>query len=201
MKELAMGLTDSYDVIVMDFRGHGKSKGLFYWTSKEYKDLLAVIGFAKPQYDGIAVIGFSLGGATALITASKTPLIKSMIVVSAPTDFDKIEFRFWELDPKIDLQYSILGEGRIGKGVKPGPWWYKKEKPIECVDKIKAPILYIHGQDDWLIKPWHSEALYKKTYSKKRLVIIKKGPHAEYLIKTHKEETIRAIRDWLKETL
>src|SRR3990167_5046258 len=34
MKELGKSLGDEYDVILMDFRGHGNSSGLFSWTSK-----------------------------------------------------------------------------------------------------------------------------------------------------------------------
>ena len=39
LKKLKDNLMDSYDVIMFDFRGHGKSSGLFYWTSKEELDL------------------------------------------------------------------------------------------------------------------------------------------------------------------
>ena len=188
-------------MIAFDFRGHGKSGGLFYWTSKEFLDLQTVLEYAKKQYQKISVIGFSLGAATTLITASKTNLIDSVISVSAPSEFEKIEYRFWELDFENDIIYNLFGEGKHGKGVRPGPWWFKKEKPIDCVGKIKVPIFYIHGQADWLIKPWHSEELFKKTNSKKHLAIIKNGPHAEYLIRKNKEETVNLIKDWLAETL
>ena len=124
----------------------------------------------------------------------------SLISVSAPADFEKIEYHFWKLDFENDIVYN-LGDGKIGKGIRPGPWWLKKEKPIDCVGKIKIPVFYIHGQADWLIKPWHSEDLYKKTNSKKRLAIIKNGPHAEYLIRKNKKETIQLIKEWFKETL
>jgi len=61
LKELGKELSDGYDVIIMDFRGHGESKGLFYWTTKEYLDLEAVLKFARERYKKIGVIGFSLG--------------------------------------------------------------------------------------------------------------------------------------------
>lgn len=201
MKELGEALAGEYDVIIMDFRGHGKSGGWFHWTSKEYLDLEAVLEFARKKYEKIGVIGFSLGAATSLITASQNELITSLIAVSGPTEFEKIEYRFWELDPENDLMYSLIGKGRIGKGVRPGPFWFKKHKPIDRVEHIKCPVLYIHGESDWLIKPWHSEELYKKTTSKKHLVMIKKGPHAEYLVRKNKEETVKLIREWFKETL
>lgn len=201
LKELGQALANQYDVLIMDFRGHGKSGGLFYWTSKEYLDLEAVLGYAKTHYQRIGVIGFSLGAATSIIAASETDGIDTVISISAPSEFEKIEYRFWELDVENDIFYNLIGEGRVGKGVRPGPFWLKKDKPIHRVEQIKCPIFYIHGESDWLIKPWHSEELYKKTPTKKCLSIIKNGPHAEYLIRKNKEETIKLIREWLDETL
>jgi len=203
LQDLGKALVGDYDVILMDFRGHGKSKGLFYWTTKEYIDLIAVLEEVKDEYDRIGVIGFSLGAATSIITASKTDLIDSLISVSAATEFEKIQFFFWDLDVENDILYNLTGDGSIGKGVRPGPFWLKKEKPINCVANVKCPILFIHGESDWLIKPSHSQILYEKTKSKKGIALIKDGPHAEYLLREskNKEETITLIRNWFKETL
>ncbi len=201
LKELGRALSDQYDVVIMDFRGHGKSEGLFYWTTKEYLDLEAVLAWARPQYQKIGVIGFSLGAAISLITAARTDSIDSLVAVSSPAEFEKIEYRFWELDMGSDVFYNLVGEGRFGKGVKPGPFWLKKNKPIELVEKIKAPVFYIHGEADWLIKPWHSQELFRKTKSPKKLTIIKNGPHAEYLILKNKNETVELLHNWFNETL
>lgn len=185
----------------MDFRGHGQSQGLFYWTAKEYLDLQAVLGYARQQYARIGVIGFSLGAASGIIAASKTDGMKSLVCVSAPTELKKIEFHFWKLDIENDIVYNLTSQGRAGKGVRPGPFWLKKDTPIQSLDKINIPIMYIHGNADWIIKPWHSEALFARTRSLKRIRIIDKGLHAEYLIRKNKEETVSAIQEWFKETL
>lgn len=201
LKQLAKDLSVNYDIALIDFRGHGKSEGLFNWTSKEYMDLLALLDELKTSYDSIGVIGFSLGAATTVITATKTDLINSIVLVSPPSEFEKIEYRLWELDFKLDIKYSLFGEGRIGKGVRPGPWWLKKEAPIKLVNQIKQPILYIHGTRDWIIKPWHAQALFDKTLSKKKIMIIDNGPHAEYLMLTHHDVLSSSIEEWFKETL
>ncbi len=201
LRELGQALEDRFDILLMDFRGHGKSGGLFYWTSKESLDLQAVLNYAKKHYKKIGVIGFSLGAATSIITASQVDGIDAMIAVSAPTEFERIEYRFWEMDMENDIFYNLVGGGRIGKGVRPGPFWLKKDKPIRRVEQMKCPVLYIHGEADWLIKPWHSQELYKRTPTPKRLAIIKNGPHAEYLIRKNKKETIGLIREWFQETL
>ncbi len=201
LKELGESLDNQYDIIIMDFRGHGQSSGLFYWTSKEYLDLEAVLEFAGKNYDKVGLIGFSLGAATSLIAASRNRAVGSVISVAGPTELNKIEYRFWELSFENDILYNWFGRGKVGKKVWPGPFWHKKHKPIEVVDKIQCPVMYIHGEVDWLIKPWHSEALYKKTTSPKHLAIIKGGPHAEYLVRKNKIEIVGLIKNWLKETL
>jgi hypothetical protein len=201
LKQLGESLNDQYDVILFDFRGHGQSKGFFYWTSKEYLDLLSVIEFAGKSYEGIGLIGLSLGAATSIIAASKTTLVNSIVAISAPTELGKIDFRFWKIDVKNDLFYNLFGLGRQGKGVRPGPFWFRKERPLEIVKKTQVPIFYIHGDSDWVIRYWHSEELYKNTMALKRLSIIKNGPHAEYLFLEHKDEMLRLIREWFHETL
>ena len=98
--------------------------------------------------------------------------------------------------------YTLFtSEGRKGRGFRPGPFWLKKERPIDNVAKLSIPVLYIHGGKDWVISPWHSKALYEKTNSTKKLVMIKKGPHAEYLMKNSKKELAEEIRKWFEQTL
>ena len=201
LKELGKVLADTCDVILLDFRGHGQSRGIFYWTTKEHLDLMAVLKEVRTSYKKIALIGFSLGAAVSIITAAQGKDIDSLISVSAPVEFEKIEYRFWELDVENDILYNLIGEGKIGKGVWPGPFWLKKDKPINVISAITAPILFLHGEADWLIKPWHSQALYEKTLSKKQINIIKNGPHAEYLLRKNRNETIGLIKTWLHETL
>ncbi len=199
--QLAKDLNHEFDVIIFDFRGHGLSQGLFYWTSREYLDLLAVVEFAKKHYVKIGVIGFSLGAATSIIAASKTAHIDSIVAVSAPTEFGKINYRFWKLDIKNELFYNLFGKGRHGKGVRPGPFWFNKEKPLDLVKKMQTPIFYIHGDKDWVVDHRHSEKLHSHTLGFKRLNIIKDGPHAEYLFKKYPDKLLMLSRAWFHETL
>jgi len=100
------------------------------------------------------------------------------------------------LDIRNELFYNLFGQGRHGKGVRPGPFWYRKEKPLEIVKKIGTPIFYIHGDADWVVRHWHSEEMYKNTAAFKRLSIIKNGPHADHLFRECKDEMLCLIRDW-----
>ncbi len=202
LRKMALTLSDEYDVISFDFRGHGESQGLYYWTAKEYLDLESILNYAQESYNKIGAIGFSLGAAASLIAVPKISFMQSLIVVSAPVQFGKIDFHFWELDVEENILYNLIGQGRIGKGVRPGPFWLKKENPIDCVAAISIPVFFIHGEDDWLIKPWHSQELFhKKILGEKRLEIIPSGTHAEYLFRRDPSGIIQLFKTWFKFTL
>lgn len=200
-KQLAQSLNADYDVIVFDFRGHGQSEGLFSWTSKEYLDLLAIIEFANRHYLKTGVIGFSMGAATSIIAASKTPGIQSIIAVSGLTQMGRIDYHFWNMSLNDDLFYNWFGQGAQGKGVRMGPFWHKKEKPIDLVKMIKTPIFYIHGNRDWVVRPWHSHHLHAQTSAFKRLAIIEEGQHAEFLFKGQGPQMLKLVKEWFYETL
>lgn len=202
LQRLAQHLTQQYDVFMFDFRGHGKSSGLFTWTSKEGQDLNAALDFLNGRYKKIGIIAFSVGGSIAINVLSRKQRADSFVCVSAPSAMSKIDYQWWWLSWNDDFVYTLLTkEGRKGKGVRPGPFWLAKEKPIDNVEKLTIPILYIHGERDWVVKPWHSQALFDKTTSKKRLVFVKDGLHAEYLIRGFPEKFFTEIDQWFQQTL
>ncbi|MBD3264586.1 MAG: alpha/beta fold hydrolase [Candidatus Omnitrophica bacterium] len=204
LQKLAQSLGDEYDIFMFDFRGHGKSGGFFSWVSREGKDLRAVLKHIEGKYDKTGIIAFSLGASICINTLAelstvwaKSPGIDSLVCLSPPCELKKIDYKFWFLNWREDLIYTLFtAEGRKGKGVRPGPFWLKKKKPAEEVSKLKIPVFYIHGDKDWVVKPWHSQVLYNNTKSEKRLLMIKGGPHAEYLLKEFSGQIVPAIKRW-----
>ena len=203
---LFRGITEAfskeYDVIVFDFRGHGKSSGRFSWTAHEQKDLRAITAYAKDNhYEKIGVIGFSLGAAIALIEASNHQNIDSLISVSAPADLESMDYHFWEKDMWEDLRLNFGVKGR-GKGIRPGNHFLEKIRPIDIVDKISPmPVLFLHGEKDWLIKPNHSQRLFEKANNPKALTIIKDGGHAERMFDVFPDQFMKICLDRFRETL
>ncbi len=199
---IAEAFNRHYDVITFDFRGHGKSSGLFSWTSQEPRDLRAVVAYAKKkEYAKVGVMGFSLGASTTLIEAAQSPGIHSVIAVSAVSDFNKIDARFWEPDMLEDLKINIGKKGR-GKGVRPGNPFLPKIRPLDVVDKIAPrPVLFVHGEKDWLIKPSHSKMLFERARDPKALEIIEGAGHAERIFDAFPDRFEALCVDWFRKTL
>ncbi len=202
LQQLAEALGAEFDIFMFDFRGHGESSGVFTWTSKEGNDLRAVLNFITPLYPKIGLVAFSIGASVSINVLANDKRVNSLICVSAPSDMSKIDYWIWALDWKGDAAYLLFDrKGRIGKGVRPGPFWLAKEKPIDNIGKITIPVMFIHGSRDWVIRPWHSEALFKKAGGMKKIVSIKNGPHAEYLMRDYPEQFVREVKNWFLDTL
>jgi pimeloyl-ACP methyl ester carboxylesterase len=202
LQQLAQALKGEYDIFMFDFRGHGKSSGIFTWTSHEGSDLQAVLDFIAPQYSKKGLIAFSMGASISINVLAHDKHVDSFICVSAPSDMSRIDYRFWDLDWRGDVVHALLNpRGWVGKGVRPGPFWLSKEKPIDNIGKITIPTLFIHGSRDWVISPWHSEALYKKAGGVKKITSIKNGPHAEYMMRDYPEQFLSEVKKWFLDTL
>ena len=84
----------------------------------------------------------------------------------------------------------------------PGNPFLKKIRPIDIVDQISpTPILFIHGEKDWLIHPKHSRKLFEKAKERKALNIIEGGGHAERLFDMFPDQFENACVKWFQETL
>lgn len=202
MRRIADAVSAKYDTIIFDFRGHGDSGGKFSWSAKEHLDLDAVLNYAKScGYKRMGILAFSLGAAASVIVAGKRDDIDSIVLVSCPMSFWKINYHFWEPEMLSDLKDNIEC-GWEGKGARVASVLMRKPKPIEYIKKIKdTPVFFIHGDSDWIIKDSHSRKLYAAAKTHKRLEIIKNGLHAERLIQKYPEKMRSLIGSWFAETL
>lgn len=186
----------SYDVLCMDFRGHGRSGGWYTFMAKELLDIDAVIKYAKSKnYQKIHLAGFSLGAGIAVIYSEHNPDISSIIAVSAPTDFCKIENHMW----KKEAWGETFQKFELGRflSIRPCPIPLKKIKPVDIISNLKVPTLFIAGEKDPTVYPWHTELLYEKANCFKGYKLFKNGCHAEDLYLHFKEEFSSLCLDWI----
>jgi Predicted hydrolases or acyltransferases (alpha/beta hydrolase superfamily) len=202
MRNIWNAVSTKYDTVIFDFRGHGESGGKFTWSAKEHFDLEAVLNHVKKcGYKRIGILAFSLGAAASAIIGGRRDDIDSMVLISCPMSFWRINYHFWEPGMWSDLKDNMECEWE-GKGARVASLLIPKPKPIENIAKIKnTPILFIHGDKDWVIKDSHSKKLYEAAKTHKRLEIIKKGLHAERLIQQYPEKMKDLIGGWFADTL
>lgn len=194
--EISEMFSKNFDVISFDFRGHGKSGGMFTFTARELMDIDAVIRFVrKSKYKKIYLAGFSLGAAMSIIYASKSRYIDKVIAVSAPTEFDKIENQMWKKEAWGET-FKKFELDRFAS-IRPYPIPLKKINPIDVVGKIKVPTLFVAGEKDPTVHPWHTKELYEKATCQKEYKEYKDGCHAEDLFLHYEEDFSKLCTDWL----
>jgi pimeloyl-ACP methyl ester carboxylesterase len=146
-----------YSVLTFDLRASGESSGeRFTLGALEVRDVLGAIDFLRNRglaADGVNLIGFSMGGATALLAAESDPLVRAVVEDSGYADLNEL------LDEEVPKQSGLpaiftpgmvlAAEGVLGINVY-------AIRPIDGVPALAAagvPLLVIHGDADTYVPP------------------------------------------------
>jgi len=167
----------NYDVVLVDYRGFGKSTGKRS-EGGILSDMQFIYNHLKSEYpeQHLIVYGRSIGsGFATKIAADNHP---RYLILDAPYySFSKVVERFLPILPvRLVLRYHL----RTDKWIK----------------DVKCPIYILHGTKDWLIPIRHSEALQKLNPRKITLIRIVGGGHNNL---PEFDEYHNFIRDILKE--
>lgn len=147
------------DLVMMDYRGFGKSSGRIESEAQLHADVEAVWQAVAPRYAGkrVIVLGRSLGtGLAAAWAAQHQPQLT--ILVSPYASMSKLAALHYPWVPQAVLRYPLRSD--------------------EAVARIRSPLLLIHGDRDALIPLAHSESLARRAPSA-RLVVISGAAHAD----------------------
>lgn len=190
-----------YAVLQMNFRGSDgqgielRNAGLKNWGKEMQDDVedgarkLIADGIADPK--AIGIVGGSYGGYAALMGVVKTPdFYRCAISVNGVSNvYDLVKDRraFW-------LGYNVVDE-QIGNDNA----MLKSISPVNFADKIKAPVLLVHGTDDRQVEIKHSyemrDALQK---AKKDVTFVELPSEDHYLLnEANRIETFRAMDKFL----
>ncbi len=128
-----------YSVFAYDYRGYGTSGGKVSEKSF-YKDAEAVYSYLvnelKKPPEKIIVLGRSIGAAAAIDIASKE-------------DF-----------AGLILEGAFTSAFRVAMPIVPFP--FDKFNNIDKIDKIRCPVLFIHGKEDAIVPFSHGQSLFDK---------------------------------------
>lgn len=188
-------LSQHYDVIAFDFRGHGESDGECTFTEHEVLDLDAVVTYAYSLgYEHVVTLGSSMGGAAVIRYAGLYGNVRGVATIGTFDDARALR------RPATRASLNILFSTAIGptlaewtRGTCLGTLQHG-EQPIDLVERIGVPTLFIHGEWDHLISPDASRRLYERAPDPKRLVIVPRKGHDLPLLSS---DTADMVAGWI----
>jgi alpha-beta hydrolase superfamily lysophospholipase len=169
-----------YNVLMFDFRGHGRSEGQRVSMGyHERLDLLGAVDYLKGRgIDRVGVLGFSMGGAVAISTAPQSEAIRAVVsdgafarlgsaIASGARERGLPGWVAAWASPLIICSASL----RLGA-------WLPKADPVRWVDKI-APraLLIVHGGLDPYTSLAEVQELYAKAGEPKELWVVPEAGH------------------------
>lgn len=176
-------INEGYQVLLFDLRTQGNSEGPHASASYYEKfDVLGAFDFLlkekKIPKEKIGLLGFSMGGATALLAASIEPAIRALAIDSPFSDAR-------ELIAQETARATGISEGLAQSFVPLVRFFaktlYKVELdemvPKEAVKKIQFPIFLVHGDSDAILHHRHSEAIHLNAHKGSQLFITAGGEH------------------------
>ncbi len=194
-----------YAVLQMNFRGSDgqgielRNAGLKNWGKEMQDDVedgarkLIADGIADPK--AISIVGASYGGYAALMGVVKTPDFYRCAIsvngVSNVFDLVKDNRAFW-------LSYNVVDE-QIGNDNAT----LKAISPVNFADKIKAPILLVHGTDDRQVEIKHSYQMRDALLKAKKDVTFVELPSEDHFLLNEKNrmDTFRAMDAFLNKCM
>jgi dipeptidyl aminopeptidase/acylaminoacyl peptidase len=142
-----------FNVFMFDFRASGRSEGKYITFGKrEASDLVGAVDYLKKRGDvdmkKIGVLGFSMGGAVALMKSGDVPEIKAIVINSTYAHFKSVirqNFKeYFSGLPFFPLGWFVLWIIKYRTGI-----YYANINPILHLDALKArPVMIMHGARD-----------------------------------------------------
>ena len=193
-------LAERFDAVAFDFRGHGESTGVCTFTEREILDLDAVVRYLRAQgYRRIVLIGSSMGGATVIRYAALYGGVEGVVTIGAFADFTRFHYPMTRLALEMSFNHPwgptytrLVRNTRLGQ-LKPVP-----TQPLDLVDRITAPILFIHGEWDMLVPPNEARLLHDHAIPPKEIVVLPRTGHDMPILN---RKTRDLIGNWVDRTL
>lgn len=194
---LALGeiAKEGYVVIASQYRGNGGSEGQEEFGGKDVNDITILPEVLKEievaDVNRIGMYGWSRGGMMTYIALTKTDKIKAAVVGGAVSD------NFSTIKDRPGMETGVLSElipnYADNKNVE-----LEKRSAIKWADKFPkdVPILMLHGNSDWRVKPEQSLNLaleFEKNRIPYRLIMFEGGSHG---IMEHKDEVNKQVLNW-----
>lgn len=183
VKNISRALTSKgFGVLRFDFTGLGESEGEFADSnfSGNVEDLISAGEFLKSKYQAPSlIIGHSLGGAAAIIAASKMEEIQSLATIGTPSTLSHVTHL---LNDQIE-QIKLKGIASVDIGGR--PFKIKKQfledlnsKNLQIIlSQLRKPILILHSPQDQIVEVKNAEELYMASRHPKSFISLDGADH------------------------
>lgn len=153
-REIARALrAEGFAVLRFDFTGLGASEGDFANTnfSSNVDDLVRAADFLRDEFEAPSIIiGHSLGGAAAIVAATRIDEVKGVAVIGAPAEADHVALQIGEQRAEIE-EKGVATVKLAGR-----PFTIKKQflddladqNVLACAERLKKPLLVMHAPLD-----------------------------------------------------
>lgn len=199
--QLANRLTaEGYNVLAFDFRRSGESEGAVSTIGYLEKfDLLAAIDYAKQRKKSktVALIGWSMGGVTAILSGVESKDV-SVIIADSPfsdlREYLEVNLPHWSELPSFPFTPIILAILPVMAGVD-----VDAVSPYRAVEHLDGKkLLLIHSKADEAIPYTESKRIYESAQGKGDvdLWLTEKGEHVQSYV-TDREAYERRVLNWL----
>jgi len=207
---------EGFVALLFDFRGVGKSTGVFDYGIDEQQDVKCALNFLASRHEvvpnKIFVAGHSLGGTVSLYALQNEKRVKGLVIWSTPKNHNFNVRKFiTRTRGKLGL-YTFLILSRIDKivnvskffklevyGVKLRPKHVREKlmrlNECEAASKLHVPLLIVIGEDDVIVGVDEAREIYRAANEPKTLQIIN---NADHIFKGKERELIERTIDWIK---
>ncbi len=172
-------LAAGYDILAFDLRGEGESgDGPITFGAREQSDIIGAVEEARMRgAQHVAVLGFSLGAASAIVAAAHSPTIDAVIADSAFADLTETLTRELEDEDHVPPPLAAYGLAlyRLMSGTDPAE--VAPEKDI--ADIAPRQVLLIHGDADQTVPLGDSQRLLAAAGPIAERWVVPGGRHAE----------------------
>lgn len=188
-----------YHVVLYDHRRHGLSGGAYTtYGYCERHDLKTVVDWVYRRLGAnaqVGIFGESMGAATSLLYAAMDNR-PAFVVADCPYS-DLTEQLAHQLKVRYRLpDFPLLMITSLWCKLRAG-FYFHEVSPIKQIDRIKAPILFVHGQKDTFVPNRMSESMHERHKGAKALYMAPNAAHAEAWAK-NREEYERVLDSFLR---
>lgn len=168
-----------FNVLLFDYHGHGAGRGAPITLGyREVHDFNTALDYAINRVSNaqIGVIGFSMGGAVAILGAAQRPEVQ-VVVADSPfaTHADVVAYNVQRVIHMPGQPFAAIADYFLERSAG---YRGADVSPLQVISKIAPrPLLLMHGSADEMIPVSHAHRLYEAASEPKELWITEGANH------------------------